>query len=147
MNNSSGTTNNNNNNSQFDIVSTAATNNSNQLLTENNLSNYNQLQRTEQGNDNDSLQIHRDATGIIISINQAPEEIAAKTPSLFSNSSANSSIHNSPRSDIDNKSGQYYNNGGDGNSLYRTHNCYLHHQIPTMIIMVVVVVVTMRIIY
>ena len=43
MNNSSGTTNNNNNNSQFDIVSTAATNNSNQL-TENNLSitiNYN----------------------------------------------------------------------------------------------------------
>ncbi|KAG8203553.1 CRZ1, partial [Candida africana] len=120
MNNSSGTTNNNNNNnnnSQFDIVSTAATNNSNQLLTENNLSNYNQLQRTEQGNDNDSLQIHRDATGIIISINQAPEEIAAKTPSLFSNFSANSSIHNSPRSDIDNKSGQYYNNGGDGNSL------------------------------
>ncbi|CAX43071.1 transcriptional regulator, putative [Candida dubliniensis CD36] len=113
--NNSGSTND-NNNSQLDIVSTAATNNSNQLLTENNLSNYNQLnQQTRQSNDNDSLQIHRDASGIIISINQAPEEVAAKTPSLFSNSSANSSIHNSPRSDID-KGSQYHNNG-DGNSL------------------------------
>lgn len=83
---------------QFDVISTAATNNSNQLLTENNLTNYNQLQ-LRKGTD-ENLQVERDATGIIISINQAPEVVAAKTPSLFSNSSANSSIHNSPRSDI-----------------------------------------------
>ncbi|EGW31680.1 uncharacterized protein SPAPADRAFT_51666 [Spathaspora passalidarum NRRL Y-27907] len=66
----------------FDTVSTAATNNSNYQpnpLTELNL---NQLH--DQG----------DSSGIRISINQAPEIVAARTPSLFSNSSANSSVRN-----------------------------------------------------
>ncbi|KAG7664089.1 uncharacterized protein J8A68_002343 [[Candida] subhashii] len=74
---------------QFETISNAATNNSNTIqqsnpLTENNLSNYtSQLQQ-------DNTQ--GEESGIIISIHQAPEEFAAKTPSLFSNSSANSSL-------------------------------------------------------
>ncbi|KAK6459578.1 zf-C2H2 zinc finger, C2H2 type [Scheffersomyces xylosifermentans] len=80
---------------QYDNISTTATNNSNSanqfnLLTENNLSSYNQLQRSISSD-------QRDDYMPVISIHQAPEEVAAKTPSLFSNSSANSSIHNSPR--------------------------------------------------
>ncbi|KAG2736555.1 hypothetical protein G9P44_000645 [Scheffersomyces stipitis] len=83
---------------QYDTISTTATNNSNtanqfNLLTENNLSSYNQLQ------DVTSTQMRDDyvSEDIVISIQQAPEPVAAKTPSLFSNSSANSSINNSPR--------------------------------------------------
>ncbi|RCK58130.1 Transcriptional regulator CRZ1 [Candida viswanathii] len=98
---------------QFDVMSTAATNNSNQLLTENNLTSYNQLQ-LRKGTD-ENLNVERDATGIIISINQAPEVVAAKTPSLFSNSSANSSIHNSPRSDVDTNNNN--NSSGNNNGL------------------------------
>ncbi|MCP8719923.1 MAG: C2H2-type zinc finger protein [Asgard group archaeon] len=101
--------------SQFDIMSTAATNNSNQLLTENNLTNYNQLQ-LRKGTD-ENLEVERDATGIIISINQAPEVIAAKTPSLFSNSSANSSMHNSPRSDVESNTNNNGNNNNSSNGL------------------------------
>ncbi|KAL6453092.1 CRZ1 Transcriptional regulator CRZ1 [Candida maltosa Xu316] len=107
---------------QFDTLSTAATNNSNQLLTENNLSNYNQLQQRKEGSD-DNLVVERDATGIIISINQAPEVIAAKTPSLFSNSSANSSIHNSPRSDVEG------NNNTNGGGNYNNNNLIPNSQL------------------
>lgn len=63
-------------------------------LTENNLMSYN-----EQNNflgSGDAGSSYRD---IVISIHQAPdapEAVAAKTPSLFSNSSANSSVGNSP---------------------------------------------------
>ncbi|KAI5969791.1 CRZ1 [Candida margitis] len=63
----------------------------NQLLTENNLSTYNnqiQEQTDEQG-----VTVDKDSSGIVISIHQAPEVMAAKTPSLFSNSSANSSVN------------------------------------------------------
>lgn len=55
-------------------------------LTENNLSNYNE------NVENEALK------EVIISIQQAPPEtVAARTPSLFSNSSHNSSVNNSPR--------------------------------------------------
>lgn len=69
-------------------------------LTENNLANY-----------TNSLPPSKD---IVISIQHAPEQVAAKTPSLFSNSSANSSIHDSPR-----PTGQLsrQNTGGNGNTL------------------------------
>lgn len=56
--------------------------NSMNKLTENNLINYNTMQKESQRE-------------VSISIEQTPEEVAAKTPSLFSNSSHNSS-NNSP---------------------------------------------------
>lgn len=56
--------------------------NSMNKLTENNLINYNTMQEESQRE-------------VSISIDQAPEQVAAKTPSLFSNSSHNSS-NNSP---------------------------------------------------
>ncbi|KAI5952681.1 CRZ1 [Candida jiufengensis] len=59
-------------------------------LTENNLSSYNDQQTKQE-------YIKKDPSGIVISIQQAPEEIAARTPSLFSNSSANSSVNNLSR--------------------------------------------------
>ncbi|RLV96085.1 Transcriptional regulator CRZ1, partial [Spathaspora sp. JA1] len=78
----------------FDTISTAATNNSNYQsnpLTELNL---------HQLRDDDEEAEIGDSSGIMISINQAPQAphaiVAARTPSLFSNSSANSSIRNSP---------------------------------------------------
>ncbi|CAN3365233.1 transcriptional regulator Crz1p [Diutina catenulata] len=55
-------------------------------LTEGNLSQYNQQQRQ-------SLSPNPSPQFPIISIEKAPELVAAKTPSLFSNSSANSSAH------------------------------------------------------
>ncbi|KAG7193405.1 DNA-binding transcription factor [Scheffersomyces spartinae] len=57
-------------------------------LTVSNLNTFEQLQYTNR----DPLPNYN-ADGIRVAINQAPEEVAAKTPSLFSNSSANSSIH------------------------------------------------------
>lgn len=51
---------------------------------------------------------------VTISIERAPEDVAAKTPSLFSNSSANSSIHNSPSG---NERGVELSRQNTGNSL------------------------------
>jgi uncharacterized Zn-finger protein len=71
-------------------------------LTENNLANYtNSLPRSKD---------------IVISIQHAPEQVAAKTPSLFSNSSANSSIHNSPRAP-DSQLSRQNTGGNNGNTL------------------------------
>lgn len=61
-------------------------------LTENNLINYNNSMKQEQRE-------------ITISVHQAPEEVAANTPSLFSNSSHASSVSNSPRNLSGNSSG------------------------------------------
>lgn len=55
-------------------------------LTENNLLNY-----------NENIQDSMENKEITISIHQAPDIVAARTPSLFSNSSHNSSTNNSPR--------------------------------------------------
>lgn len=54
-------------------------------LTEGNLTNYNEINRSD------------DQKEVTISIQQAPDIVAARTPSLFSNSSRNSSNNNSPR--------------------------------------------------
>ncbi|KAI5948971.1 CRZ1 [Candida theae] len=76
----------------------------NQLLTENNLSTYNN-QMKEQEIDEQNAAVNKDSSGIVISIHQAPEVMAARTPSLFSNSSANSSLNLSrTNSRDDNKS-------------------------------------------
>jgi uncharacterized Zn-finger protein len=84
----------------------------NTRLTENNLSNYNQqLQNTE----ND----------IVISIQQAPEIIAARTPSLFSNSSANSSVHSRTSSAHNNSSIKHQNSSHGQDNLVPTS-----HQTP-----------------
>lgn len=65
--------------------------NAKQMLTENNLSTYNnQIKEETNGK---GATVHKDSSGIVISIHQAPEVMAAKTPSLFSNSSANSSLN------------------------------------------------------
>lgn len=66
-------------------------------LTENNLLNYN----------------HQFRDDLVVSVQQAPEVIAAKTPSLFSNSSANSSNHSRSSS---------YNNLADANQNLTTNN-------------------------
>lgn len=63
----------------------------NQLLTENNLSTYNNQMKEQ--DDEQGPTVHKDSSGIVISIHQAPEVMAARTPSLFSNSSANSSLN------------------------------------------------------
>lgn len=64
-------------------------------LTENNLLNYTQQQQPDVPSH--VFPASYDANGVTIQIQGAPEVVAAKTPSLFSNSSHNSLANNSPR--------------------------------------------------
>ncbi|CAK9439174.1 uncharacterized protein LODBEIA_P33980 [Lodderomyces beijingensis] len=70
----------------------------NQLLTENNLSTYNNQVSFENRQNFQPAEDQPESPNIVISIHQAPEDVAARTPSLFSNSSANSSVHELSRS-------------------------------------------------
>lgn len=65
-------------------------------LTENNLLNYT-LQQQQPDVPSHTFPVSYDTNGVTIQIQGAPEVAAAKTPSLFSNSSHNSLVRNSPR--------------------------------------------------
>lgn len=86
-------------------------------LTVSNLNTFEQLQFTN----TDTSPIFN-ADGIRIAINQAPEEVAAKTPSLFSNSSANSSIHDSKSEKNGNRSRSNSNQNLNLNHLLPNSN-------------------------
>lgn len=99
--------------------------NTKQMLTENNLSTYNNQIKEEI--DGQGATVHKDSSGIVISIHQAPEVMAARTPSLFSNSSANSSLNLSrtnSRNESDSK-----NEKKSSSSLVPNSQIIPHHQI------------------
>lgn len=89
-------------------------------LTRNNLNNYiNNIQPNENFQQNSYLGQQPSNGDVTINIDRAPEEVAAaRTPSLFSNSSHNSSVENSPhRPPSYNKSGRLSPGANGGSSL------------------------------